>query len=140
MWNKVLTALTFRVPDLAHLQSGMWLKLMPVPTCLSTAARVRGTDLDSWHAEWRAPAESVAGLAEREAAAGRNETARLAYLRASTYFRTVGVVLLRLPLDPRLVASNARQTAMFRSAAALMAVPPEQIEIPFEGASLPGYF
>ena len=108
--------------------------------CLSTAGRVRGNDLDSWHARWHATAESVARLAERAAAAGSAETARLAYLRACTYYRTAGVMLFGLPLDPRLVESNARQTETFRSAAALMTVPPEPVEIPFEQAALPGYF
>ena len=44
------------------------------------------------------------------------------------------------PPDERLIASNARQTELFRRAGALMAVPPETLEIPFEDASLPGYF
>ena len=108
--------------------------------CLATARRVKGTDLDSWHDEWLATARRVANLAEAAEAKGRRETARLAHLRASTYYRTAGVMLMGTPLDPRLVASNARQTDTFRRAAALMDSPVETIEIPFEGASLPGYF
>ncbi len=108
--------------------------------CLATARRVKGTDLDSWHDEWLATARWVANLAEAAEAKGRRETARLAHLRASNYYRTAGVMLMGTPLDPRLVASNARQTDTFRRAAALMDTPVETIEIPFEGASLPGYF
>lgn len=44
------------------------------------------------------------------------------------------------PLDPRLVESNRRQTETFRNGAALMDEPPEVLQIPFEGTSLPGYF
>ncbi|MGA2758676.1 MAG: alpha/beta fold hydrolase [Solirubrobacteraceae bacterium] len=59
-------------------------------------------------------------LAERASDAGQVETSRLAYLRASTYFRTAGVMLMGVPLDSRLVEAYARQTDMFRRAAALM--------------------
>ena len=72
--------------------------------CLSTAGRVRGNDLDSWHDEvardggvrWR-------GWPSERPPTGSAETARLAYLRACTYYRTAGVMLFGLPLDPRLV-------------------------------------
>jgi pimeloyl-ACP methyl ester carboxylesterase len=108
--------------------------------CLATAGRVKGTDLDSWYDAWTATAESVLDLADSEAAAGRSETARLAYWRASTYFRTAGVMLLGPPINPRLAASNARQTATFRRGAALLATPPEILELPYDGTTLPGYF
>jgi alpha-beta hydrolase superfamily lysophospholipase len=111
-----------------------------VGECLATAGRIHGTDLDSWHREWQATAEAVAGLAESEAAAGRRESARGAYLRASSYFRTAGVMLMGIPLDPRLVESNARQSEMFRRAAKLSPTPYEAVAIPYEGTTLPGYF
>ena len=111
-----------------------------VGECLAAARRVRGTDLDSWYREWSGAAERVATLAQRAAEAGHAETARLAYLRASSYFRTAGVMLMDAPLDPRLVEAYARQTEMFRSAAALMVPAAEIIEIPFENTTLPGYF
>jgi hypothetical protein len=41
-----------------------------------------------------------------ELAAGRVETARSCFLRASNYFRTAGVMLMGTPLDERLVRSN----------------------------------
>src|SRR6202042_3634582 len=44
------------------------------------------------------------------------------------------------PLDPRLTASYAQQTSAFRRGAALLACPPEILEIPYEGTTLPGYF
>jgi hypothetical protein len=56
--------------------------------CLATARRIDEQDLDSWFEQWSATAGVVAELAEREAAAGNRESARLAYLRASTYHRT----------------------------------------------------
>jgi hypothetical protein len=50
-------------------------------------------------------ATAVARLAERESAAGNRTSARLAYLRACTYHRTAGVMLLGAPLDDRLVSA-----------------------------------
>jgi alpha-beta hydrolase superfamily lysophospholipase len=49
-------------------------------------------------------------------------------------------MLLGVPLDRRLVSSYAAQTDAFRWAVALMDVPGEVIEIPFEDRVLPGYF
>ena len=49
-------------------------------------------------------------------------------------------MLMGAPTDPRLVACNARQTETFRRAGALMERPPEVLEIPYEGTTLPGYF
>ena len=111
-----------------------------VGECLVTAARIKGTDLTSWHDAWTATAAAVLALAESETAAGRTESARLAFWRSSSYFRTAGVMLMEAPLDPRLTASYARQTSAFRRGAALLASPPEILEIPYEGTTLPGYF
>jgi alpha-beta hydrolase superfamily lysophospholipase len=111
-----------------------------VGECLAAAQRVRGIDLDSWHDSWRALADDTRGLAQRSETAGQCETARLAYLRASSYYRTAGVMLMAAPPDGRLVACNRDQAEAFRAAAGLMALPPEIVEIPFEGSSLPGYF
>ncbi len=108
--------------------------------CLRTAASVSGTDLTSWHTAWTATAAAALALAETEHAAGRLESARLAFFRASTYFRTAGVMLLGQPLDARLVESYARQTSVFRSGAVLLATPPEILQIPYESTTLPGYF
>jgi alpha-beta hydrolase superfamily lysophospholipase len=108
--------------------------------CITTAQRVKPGDLGSWHSEWARTAEETARVAERAEDAGDRETARLAYLRASSYYRTAGVMLLAPPLDPRLRETNGLQTEMFRRAGALMSEPPELLEIPFEQTTLPGYF
>jgi alpha-beta hydrolase superfamily lysophospholipase len=110
-----------------------------VGECLSTAARIKGTDLDSWHNEWVSTAAATQTLAERALESGRTETARLAFLRASSYFRTAGVMLLARPADERLVRAYAAQTEAFRRAAALFAQPPEIVDVPFDGTPLPGY-
>jgi pimeloyl-ACP methyl ester carboxylesterase len=108
--------------------------------CLMAARSVDVRSLDSWYHVWTALAARTSELAQEQEEAGRLESARLAYLRASTYYRTAGVMLLRPPVDERLVASNRLQTGMFRRAAALMPTPVETITIPYQGTTLPGYF
>ena len=106
--------------------------------CLTAAGRVRGTDLD----------QLVRGLGVRRRAGratsrsphssrARRETARLAYLRACTYDRTAGVMLLGAPLDDRLVESNPRQTEAFRAAGALMDVAARVARDPLRGHDAP---
>jgi alpha-beta hydrolase superfamily lysophospholipase len=111
-----------------------------VGECLATAARVRGTDLTSWHDAWVSTAGRALALAEGELACGRTESARLAFWRSSSYFRTAGVMLMGAPADPRLVEASARQADAFRRGAALLAIPPEAVQIPYEDTTLPGYF
>ena len=108
--------------------------------CLAACARVRATDLISWYVAWMAAADAAEAIGEHEADEGHAEAARGAFLRASNYARNAGVMLLGLPVDWRLQEAQARQTDLFRRSASLLARPPELVEIPFEGASLPGYF
>jgi alpha-beta hydrolase superfamily lysophospholipase len=111
-----------------------------VGECLATARRVHGTDLSSWYQEWTATARRTEQLAEQALDAGSRETARLAFFRACTYYRTAGVMLMGSPADGRLIESNTAQARAFRAGAQLLATPPETIAIPYEDTSLPGYF
>jgi alpha-beta hydrolase superfamily lysophospholipase len=108
--------------------------------CLRAARQVREDDLGSWHEAWRALGDHVDALARSAQAAGHTETARLAYLRACSYHRTSGVMLLGRPLDDRLVTAHHAHQAAFRAAIRLTGHPADTIEIPFDGARLPGYF
>ena len=108
--------------------------------CLAACARVRGTDLISWYVAWMAAADDAEAIGEHEADEGHAAAASGAFLRASNYARNAGVMLLGLPVDARLPEAQARQTALFRRAASLLARPPQFVEIPYEGTSLPGYF
>ena len=108
--------------------------------CLAAASRVQGTDLDSWYRAWLEVGGAVRALADSELEAGRSETARSCFFRASSYFRTAGVMLMGTSVDDRLVRSNTMQTEAFRRGATLLASPPEVVEIGFEQTTLPGYY
>jgi pimeloyl-ACP methyl ester carboxylesterase len=108
--------------------------------CLAIADRISGTDLDAWHDAWAAMAARLYEQAEASEAAGQQASARNGFLRAATYFRTAGLFAMRAPLDPRLAEAHRREVESFRRGAALLAVPPEIVQIPYEGSFLPGYF
>ena len=108
--------------------------------CLEAARHVRENDLGSWYDAWHWLGERVAALARAEEAAGRSETARLAYLRACSYHRTSGVMLFSVPIDPRMVAGHDAQKAAFRAAMRLTSLPVEVVDIPFDGAAPAGVF
>jgi alpha-beta hydrolase superfamily lysophospholipase len=108
--------------------------------CLEAARHIREDDLGSWHDAWRRLGDQVLTLARDEEAAGRTDTARLAYLRACSYHRTSAVMLLGAPIDPRVVTAHGAQKAAFRAAMRLTPLPFDVVEIPLDGARLPGYF
>lgn len=107
--------------------------------CVQIARRVRPHDLDSWYEEWSAAADRALALAEQAESAGQTETAKLAFLRATTYYRTAGSAYLSRPVNPRLSETIAQQTDAFRKAIPHMTAHIERVEIPFEGATFPGY-
>jgi pimeloyl-ACP methyl ester carboxylesterase len=116
--------------------------------CLAVADRIAGTDLDAWHDAWAAmaarlyeqAAASEAAGQQMSEAAGRQASARSGFFRAANYFRTAGLFAMRAPLDPRLAEAHRREVESFRRGAALLALPPEIVQIPYEGSFLPGYF
>ena len=107
--------------------------------CLQVMERVGDGDFDAWHREWTAMADRLAGDADGAAAAGHRVSARGAYVRACSYYRTGYWPLYGAPVDPRLTANAEKETAALAAAAPLFDTPVELVEIPFEdGHTLPG--
>jgi len=108
--------------------------------CLATVAPVKEQDADGWYDAWMKTAARVHALADESLAAGRALSARDGYLRASNYYRTAYVFLLRPPLEERVTRAYDLQSATFRSAAALFRPAFELVRIPYDGAGdLPAY-
>jgi len=112
----------------------------PLGEVSTTASRIEEGDRDGWYREWIATADRIAAVGEESASAGHAVSARDAYLRASSYYRTAYLPLYGSPVDPRLVEAFDKETTVFQKAAALMRSPVEPVEIPYEGTTLPGYF
>ena len=108
--------------------------------CLTTAHRIKPRDFDSWCAEWSKTACRVHGLADEARARGHRVGAREAYLRASNYYRTAEFFLHGNPEDRRILDTWGKSRATFREAITLMNAPVEQVLIPYERTTLPGYF
>jgi pimeloyl-ACP methyl ester carboxylesterase len=109
-----------------------------IAECYSAAAQVKEGDTGSWGAAWNALAERTETTARHEEQARHRVSARETYLRAVTYYRNV---LWSVPAsDPAYRATIAHSRALFRRFAALSDPPIETVEIPYEGATLPGYF
>src|SRR6202161_2036712 len=75
---------------------------------MATAARITSGDWESWHQEWKALADRIAGIADECAAKGHSVSASSAYLRASNYYRTAEFYLRD---DPANGTRGARHSA-----------------------------
>src|ERR1700716_3960205 len=107
--------------------------------CAQTVRRVGDGGPDAWHREWTATADWLVEAGDASAAAGHSVSAREAYLRAVTYYRTAYAPLFGLPVDQRIMETFDREAAAFAKAVPLWDVPVELVEIPFApGQTLPG--
>jgi pimeloyl-ACP methyl ester carboxylesterase len=102
------------------------------------ASRMKDGDPASWEREWTALGERVRRRGEAALAAGHLVSGREALLRAAVYYRAV-LGSMR-PADPGFRPTVARMRECFRKGSSLLEPPVERIEVPFEGAVLPGYF
>ena len=107
--------------------------------CLSTAYRIREGNFDSWHEEWLKTAKRIHNYADDCINKHHKVSARDAYLRASNYYR-VSAFLLVEPDDPRIQNTVESSKECFKKATSLFPYLVEQVEIPYEGTTLPGYF
>jgi alpha-beta hydrolase superfamily lysophospholipase len=107
--------------------------------CLKTIYRIKEGDDNSWHREWYAAAELREQTAERFLSKGYLVSAKKEFFRAANYYRTAEFFLHTNPNDPRLLKSWRKSRESFINGAKLSVAPIRPVEIPFEGASLPGY-
>lgn len=107
---------------------------------MATAGRIKEGDFESWFTEWDKLARRVLSRADDSLSAGHLESARGAYLRASTYFRTAEFYLHGDPTDPRILSESRASQKAYAEAARLTGSTWETVEIPYEGTTLPGYF
>lgn len=106
--------------------------------CFATARKVRDNDLESWAAEWLAAGARVEDIASDCLAKGHLVSAREAYLRACTYYRTAEFFLSHE--DSRHERAWTRSRGCFQEAAALTEPAIVPLQIPYQDAWLPGYF
>jgi pimeloyl-ACP methyl ester carboxylesterase len=107
---------------------------------IATAGLIKEGDEESWFTEFDKLARRVLSRADASLAAGHVQSAREAYLRASTYFRTAEFYLHGNPSDPRILSESRSSQKAYAEAARLSGPTWEPVQIPYEGTTLPGYF
>ena len=108
--------------------------------CLEVARQIGGADSERWFEAWSAMAARLEAAAEASDRAGQKVSARGAYLRASNYLRAAWTFRFQAPLDTRAIDSYRRHRRAFTRAAQWMTPAGEAVRIPYEGATLHGYF
>lgn len=108
--------------------------------CARTAARIGSETTDGavWQREWIRTAEEVAAQGYAALDRGETTTARRALFRSCSYFRHSEFFLGSK--DPRRAEAYNKGRTNFRKAVELSEGLIEQIEIPFEGQTMEGYF
>ena len=107
---------------------------------LATVERIRNGQAQSWVDEWSATADRLAGEATASAEAGRSHSAAHQFLRVSMYYSVASNVADGTE-DPTLFARLwEKHRAAWDRFVDLTDLQIEQIEIPYEDTTLPGYF
>lgn len=105
-----------------------------------TTAQIPEGDEDAWTAAWKATAERTAQRGEDSLEIGDTVSAREAFLRASSYYRSAEFYRRKDPLnDPAVLELSRLSKDYMIKGGRLLDGPFREVEIPFEGDSLPGY-
>jgi dienelactone hydrolase len=100
----------------------------------------RGASYQAYFDCFRATAQRVVGLADRERAAGHVVSARGAYLRAATYYDLCLFFVLGTSYRAREAVVYAAMQRNWNAATQLFDPPFEYVRIPYGNTWLPGYF
>ena len=114
---------------------------------LETARRIAAHEdrglhpvIAEWHDEWNATAERVHAIGVEAEQRGHPVSAGEAYLRSSEYYRAAEFFLPDDPANPEIVHLWDAMHADFVRGLTLTGVRFEEVEIPYEGTTLHGYF
>ena len=106
--------------------------------CFYTASKIIEGEIETWVSAWTDIARRIENLAKNAETKDHHVSAREAYLRAFTYYRTAEYGLRAN--DTRWMESFNSARSCFRRSMEMQDFPVEAIKIPFENKSLPGYF
>jgi alpha-beta hydrolase superfamily lysophospholipase len=105
----------------------------------ATAALIRDYDYDAWFDAFYALAERINDEAEASDDAGQIESARDAFLRASTYYSQAAFFADGTKDPSRLIPTWEQHRVAWEAFAERIDPPAEAVTIPYEGTTLPGY-
>lgn len=105
-----------------------------------TTAQIPEGDEDAWTASWKATAERTAERGEISLRAGDPVSAREAFLRASSYYRSAEFYRRKDPLnDPQVLELSRLSKDYLVKAGALLDGPFREVTIPYEDGEMPAY-
>lgn len=107
---------------------------------LATIAKVPEGDKEAWITEWTKMADRLKAEGEAAAAKGHGVTARQKLLRASTYYDHASSMSPGTSDPSRYDSLWEKHRACWDRAITYFDPPVTQIEIPYEGTTLAGYF
>ncbi|MGB2851529.1 MAG: hypothetical protein WBC01_07670 [Solirubrobacterales bacterium] len=107
--------------------------------CLSTAARIKDGDAESWFEQWKATGDRIAGIAREAEAASHMISARDAWLRSATYYDTATFFLDSTDDPGRMMPTWELHRAAWEGFARSRDPVIEPLAIPYEGTELEGY-
>ncbi|HEV7652600.1 MAG TPA: prolyl oligopeptidase family serine peptidase [Actinophytocola sp.] len=107
---------------------------------LSTISTVKPKDRAGWFAAWVALGDRIAGVAASSAKRGHRVSAARAYLRAANYYAVAVNSIDGLDGTERLLPTFRAHRAAWDGFVANTHWPVERVDIPYEGASMPGWF
>jgi|SRR5579884_1368794 len=110
-----------------------------VGECFATAAAIKDFDYDSWVAAWRATADRLHAIAVQSDAKGHRVSAREAYVRAASYYAQAAFFVVASSDPSQLLPTWEAHRAAADAFFARLDPPAEQVTIPYEGTTLPGY-
>ncbi|WP_454785729.1 alpha/beta hydrolase family protein [Legionella sp. WA2024007413] len=110
-----------------------------VGECLAIANQIVSGCKDSWYDRWADFGDRNYSMGETYRKQGLHLDAKLAFLRACTYYRAAFFFLEDEPSDPRIEQALQYSISAFHEALEFFETPVEKVKIPFENITLPGY-
>ncbi|MDR6972712.1 prolyl oligopeptidase family serine peptidase [Leifsonia shinshuensis] len=107
---------------------------------LAAVSGIRGEDHTGWFRVWHELGQRTAEAAQAAASAGHRQTAAGRFLRASNYFSVAVNAASALKDSSELVPSFREQRDAWESFVSYTSTSVQRVDIPYEGASLPGWF
>jgi len=120
--------------------TGVGVRIGEIGEILDTGSRIKAGNDESFYEEFFKTAERVKAIGDDCLKQGFKISAGEAYMRADNYYRASEFMFHADPNDPRILVAYRACADCFKKGAKLLSIPLEEVQIPYEGTTLRGYF